>query len=357
MYTKKYKISVIIPVFNAEDRIKPLLANLFSQNGADDVEFIFIDDQSTDESARILEHTVGGFNNARFLQTEKNCGPAACRNVGLDHSSGEYICFVDNDDMLGEPFGFVDRIFSYIPEMKHRFFENMLPLLGKSDIILCRRVMIDPTTGKVSHCHSSTDYGQIDCKLSASYQRVLYMHGMQYITGSLFRREMILKHKIRFIPGTEPNEDAFFGLLAAYYAESMTTSNNSVYGYYLWPNSLSRHKGKIEHFYQMLLHSNRRLPMLLSHLLLRDEKYSELCRFVHSFFHTMVHNEGDMYNKGIDINRYSAYDAFPEMCMTCNNINTVSTGSAPCPNTTEFKQFIKETAARFMPKSFDLQKI
>jgi hypothetical protein len=61
-----------------------------------------------------------------------------------------------------------------------------------------------------------------------------------------------------------------------------------------------------------------------------------------------------MYNQGIDINRYSAYDAFPEMCMTCKSIDAVSKSSALCPNTTEFKQFIEVAAKRFMPKNFEL---
>ena len=354
--SKKYKISVIVPVYNAESRLYGLISNLLHQKGADGVEFIFIDDRSADKSYAIL-NKFSLLKNFRILQTEKNAGPAACRNVGLDHSSGDYVCFVDDDDKVGEPFGFKNRVFSNMPELEGRFFENMYPLMGESDIILCRRVMIDPTTGKVSHCHSSIDHGQIDCQLSTTCQRVLYMHGTQYIAGSLFRREMIVRHNIRFIPGTEPNEDAFFGLIAAYHAKKITASRNSVYGYYLLPSSLSRHEGKMEHFYKMLLHNNRRLPMLLSHFLLKDEKYKELCEFVHGFFHTMLHNEGDMYMQGIDINRYSPFDAFPEMCMTCKHMDAVSDHSAQCPNAEAFKRFIEATAKKYMPDNFDINQL
>ena len=353
---KKYKISVIVPVYNAESRLYGLMNNLFHQRGAEDVEFIFVDDRSTDRSFAMLNDFFI-LKNIRILQTEKNGGPAACRNVGLDHSTGEYVCFVDDDDKVGEPFGFIDSVFSKMPELEGGFFENMFPLMGDSDIVLCRRVMIDPATGKISHCHSSIDYGQIDCERSTTYQRVMYMHGMQYIAGSLFRREMIVRHNIRFIPGTEPNEDLFFGLVAAYYAGKMTVAKNSVYGYYLWPTSLSRQEGKMEHFYNMLLHSNRRLPMLLSHFLLKDEKYNELCRFVHAFFQTMNRDEGEMYQQGIDINRYSSYDAFPEICSFCKHIDAVCEGSKPCPHTEEFKRFIAATAKKYMPKGFDLNRL
>ena len=354
--SKKFKISVIVPVYNAESRLNGLISNLFLQKGAADVEFIFVDDRSVDRSFAMLNDYCF-LKNTRLLQTEKNCGPAACRNIGLEHSSGEYVCFVDDDDKVGEPFGFINGVFSHIPDLEGVFFENMFPLMGESDIILCRRVLIDPSTGKISHCESSIDYGHINCETSATYQRVMYMHGMQYIAGSLFRREMIVKHNIRFIPGTEPNEDIFFGLIAAYYAKKMTVAQNSVYGYYLWPSSLSRHEGKMEHFYKMLLHSNRRLPMLLSHLLLKDKNYKELCRFVHSFFHTMHRDESDMYQQDIDINRYSSFDAFPEMCMFCEHIEAVCEEATPCPNADAFKRFIETAAKKYMPKDFDLNQI
>ena len=351
--SNNFRISVIIPVYNAENRLYGLMNNLFHQEGADNVEFIFIDDQSNDKSYAILNE-FNLFKNITILQTEKNSGPAACRNIGLDHSTGDYICFVDDDDKVGEPFGFKDGLFSNIPELDGKFFENMYPLMGESDIILCSRVMIDPTTGKISHCHSSIDHGQINCPLSMTYQRLLYMHGMQYIAGCLFRRDMIVKNNIRLIPGTEPNEDLFFGLLAAYHAKIIATSRHSVYGYYLWPLSLSRHKGTMEHFYNMLLHNNRRVPMLISHLLLKDEKYKELCRFVHIFFHTMLRYEAEMYQQGVDINRYSAFDAFPEMCMNCKHIDAVCDESAPCPNVEVFKQFIEATAKKYMPDQYTI---
>jgi hypothetical protein len=95
---KKYKISVIVPVFNAEDRLVPLLENLFSQNGTEGIEFIFIDDHSTDKSCRVQEQAAGINGDVRLLRMEKNCGPAACRNLPL---SGFRTLFMGKGELTG----------------------------------------------------------------------------------------------------------------------------------------------------------------------------------------------------------------------------------------------------------------
>ena len=357
MCCEKYKISVIIPVFNAQDRLAPLLVNLFSQNGADRVEFIFIDDHSSDESYQILECAASIHSNICLLRTEKNCGLAVCRNLGIEHASGDYLCFVDDDDTLGEPYGYVKQRLSNKPKLKGKFFENMYPFLDKSDIILCRRVTIEKEGEMISHCKSPNDFPTKRGELSASYDRALYMNAMQYICGSLFRRELIEKHHIRFISDLEPNEDLFFGVLAGYYAKKIKTSYNSVYGYHSRPDSLSKREGEKARIHDTLRYQNRQLPILLSHILLKDEKYKELCRFIFSFRYSLMRLEYHLIIQGKEFHKYSFVGAFPEMCYACEHKKEVGNGRGKCPNTDEFEQFIKETAQKFMPKNFDFEKL
>ena len=241
-----------------------------------------------------------------------------------------------------------------MPELKNKFFANMFPLLGKGDIILCRRVMKE-ASGAISYCESANDIRQID-EAIPSYERAFYMHGMQYICGSLFRRNLIINHIIRFIPGMEPNEDIIFGVIAGYYANSIISSYDSVYGYNSRPDSMTNQEGEKARMYKLIQYGNRQFPLLLSYLLLRDAKHNELCSFVSVFRNILRRFDSFLFIQGKEFYRFSSAGAFPEMCLNCKLIKEVCSGAASCPNTSEFEQFIRESATQFMPIDFNLIK-
>lgn len=90
--------SVIIPVYNAQRTLRACLDSLLAQTHSS-FEVIMIDDGSTDDSYRIAEEYQK--RDARFKAfRQKNSGPSAARNVGLDQADGTYICFVDSDDTV-----------------------------------------------------------------------------------------------------------------------------------------------------------------------------------------------------------------------------------------------------------------
>ncbi|MCR5099523.1 MAG: glycosyltransferase [Lachnospiraceae bacterium] len=94
------KISVIVPVYNAKDTIVNCLGNLLNQT-CTDMEILLIDDASTDGCDAILQDAKRQFpDKVRVFKQEKNQGPGAARNVGLDMAQGEYIGFVDADDVV-----------------------------------------------------------------------------------------------------------------------------------------------------------------------------------------------------------------------------------------------------------------
>lgn len=92
------RISVIIPVYNSEKYLQMTLQSLKNQTFAD-FEAICVDDGSTDESLHILEKFAA--DDGRFkIYRQENAGGSAARNKGLDKAIGEYIAFLDNDDIL-----------------------------------------------------------------------------------------------------------------------------------------------------------------------------------------------------------------------------------------------------------------
>lgn len=93
-------LSIIIPFFNNEEFITPCLESLFRQI-ADDIEIILIDDGSTDKSGELVRLFLENHHhtNTRLI-TQSNHGIAFTRNVGLDNANGQYITFLDGDDIL-----------------------------------------------------------------------------------------------------------------------------------------------------------------------------------------------------------------------------------------------------------------
>ena len=95
------KISVIVPVYNAEDYIKDTIESIINQKLFNDFELIIVDDGSTDKSYEICKSYECAHNNMTCI-SQSNAGPSAARNNGLSLAKGEYIVFCDSDDLLEE---------------------------------------------------------------------------------------------------------------------------------------------------------------------------------------------------------------------------------------------------------------
>lgn len=92
------KISIIIPVFNAESYIERCLNSIIAQT-YHDYDIIIVDDGSTDNSLNILRKYEAKYKNIRVI-CQKNLRAAAARNTGLKVADGEYIAFIDADDYI-----------------------------------------------------------------------------------------------------------------------------------------------------------------------------------------------------------------------------------------------------------------
>ncbi|QQE79069.1 CDP-glycerol glycerophosphotransferase family protein [Alicyclobacillus sp. SO9] len=93
-------MSVIVPLFNVEEFIETTLNGLLHQT-LQEVEFLLIDDGSTDATYDIALKYAETHPRLKVIRQENN-GPAAARNRGLKLARGQFICFVDSDDILVE---------------------------------------------------------------------------------------------------------------------------------------------------------------------------------------------------------------------------------------------------------------
>ena len=93
------KVSVIIPVFNAENYLEKCLDSVLGQT-LDDYEVIIINDGSTDSSQRIIDGFCSAYPDRIVSMTVENGGQGRAKNFGLDIARGEYVINIDSDDYI-----------------------------------------------------------------------------------------------------------------------------------------------------------------------------------------------------------------------------------------------------------------
>lgn len=102
-------VTVVVPVYNGELLIARCLESVFRQSYCGDIEVVVVDDGSTDRTVEVVE----GFKDSRIsVISQKNQGPAAARNAGIERAKGQYLAFLDADDYW-EP-GFLEHTVGFL---------------------------------------------------------------------------------------------------------------------------------------------------------------------------------------------------------------------------------------------------
>lgn len=127
----KVKLSIIVPVYNAEKYLRKCLLSIMNQT-LEDIEIICVNDGSTDSSLKIIKELAS--NDKRLVVVDQeNQGVIAARKNGYDNATGEYVAWVDNDDFLE-------------PNMYEKLYE--LAKKEDSDIVVCNYKLYPKNTFK-----------------------------------------------------------------------------------------------------------------------------------------------------------------------------------------------------------------
>lgn len=194
-------ISVIIPLHNAENRISSLICHLKKQTlNKDKYEVIFIDDGSEDDTVNIIKEFVN-LNDNVFLYCQKNKKQASARNNGILHATGDYILFVDDDDLLKETYfeAFYKNISIcdkniFVSKIIKKFPNNNI----KKESTIFSKQKFDSTNKMINEYlinGNESDYG-VWAKL---YRREfivenhIYFQNQNFFEDSLFNFEVLLK--------------------------------------------------------------------------------------------------------------------------------------------------------------------
>lgn len=203
-------ISVIVPVFNAEKYLNSCIESILSQS-YENLELLLINDGSTDNSLDICKRYNKIDNRIRVI-SKQNSGVSNTRNHGIEVSKGEYITFVDSDDMIKE---------NMLKVLYERLLEN------KADL---------------STCNYEYDYSghRIPKKkrMPSGYYKVSELKNVLIDDGTmsgilfgsvwncLYKKRIITENNIRFATNVKHNEDGLFNLNYFKYCDSIYALNN-----------------------------------------------------------------------------------------------------------------------------------
>lgn len=210
-------ISVIVPVYNAEQYLAECLDSILGQT-YQNLEVILINDGSTDNSLKIIEKYAENDVRIKAFSIE-NSGPAKCRNFGLEHFSGDYLMFIDSDDYICKDL--IENLFSYVKtdsEIAMCKFSKDVHKVGAGDKSLITQTEMFVDSVKQMYSPSFASSGPV-CKL--------------------YGRKII--DKLRF-PTIAMYEDAAISLQALSFASKVSFIDYFGYYYRFNPESITNTK-------------------------------------------------------------------------------------------------------------------
>ena len=213
------KISVIIPVYNAEKTITDCVNSVLSQTFAD-FEILLIDDGSTDNSLSICD-SLANTDSRITVFSFGNHGAAFCRNFGMNNAKGEYIAFVDSDDYID----IGALTFMYETAQKN-----------VADIVMCGYIL---ENGKASKIISVEDGVYTGDEINSRMIEIKSKNLIDSPCNKLYRREFIENSGV-LMPENEIYEDTEFNLRLLSFSPRFVISNAAFYHYVLHLGSTTR---------------------------------------------------------------------------------------------------------------------
>lgn len=196
------KISIIIPVYNTEKYLKDCLTSIYNKkekNLMKNIEIILVDDGSTDKSSSIYSQ-FKKYSNLKVYKNE-NHGVSYSRNYAIKIATGDWIMFLDSDDVLNDDW--YEKIYNNIDKKQDIIF-----YMKNIDIIKSKKDIIDNILGKSKKLKYASFPG-----------------------AKLFKREFIEKNKIQYNSKIINGEDMLFNLESILVTDKIKMVDCSIYKY------------------------------------------------------------------------------------------------------------------------------
>ena len=221
------KVSVVVPVYNAESYIEKCCRSLFEQT-LDSMEYIFVDDCSPDNSIEIVKRTLQDYphrcNQVLFLRHETNQRVARTRQDGVDVATGEYLIHCDSDDWTDK---------QMYEQMYNAAKEHGADIVG---------------------CNIAVEYGERSRIAKFAYDEETkenFCFDIGPIYGALYnklvRRSIITDNNIRFYEGINMGEDYGVMFRCRFFSNKTVILPHAFYHYNQLNTASIVHNFKLQH--------------------------------------------------------------------------------------------------------------
>lgn len=214
------KVSILIPIYKAEKYFAECLSSVFEQT-YDSIEYIFVNDSTPDNSMDVLRQVMKSYPHREssivIFENEQNRGVAYTRNILIEHATGDYVYFVDSDDII-----------------ERNAIETFVNVAEKEtvDIVRCN----------YSKFYGGQSYPIIRKPMSANEDLLAHClsndYGMESLCFLFIRRKLFTEHHLRFSENINGCEDFLMTVKLFYYTNKVIDTHQPLY-YYRLDNNLS----------------------------------------------------------------------------------------------------------------------
>lgn len=287
---KQTDLSIIIPSYNCGHRISTCLDSVLQQKNANQYDIIVVNDGSTDNTANIVAQYQEKHPNITLIN-QKNSGVSVARNVGINIATGEYITFIDADDIVGLSYSCIEQYlngtnnsvyrsryndlhferarFKEMPKFEPiydtSYFTRMLSAAKKinADLAFANKITLNNDQKYISWM-GYKEFKYID---SGNKQELLIdADKRENANFALYRRAFLNDKGLRFETSMPLDEDILFCMLATLYADKVALVPHSNYLYYRYVGTASNIENHRIAEYKYTISNIQRFSVLLQEL-------------------------------------------------------------------------------------------
>jgi glycosyltransferase involved in cell wall biosynthesis len=206
------QVSIVLPIYNVEKYLARCLDSILNQTFTD-FEVICVNDGSPDNSLEILEKYKKIDNRIKIISQE-NKGLSGARNTGIKHSNGEYIAFIDSDDVIHP-----------------KYLEVFTNFIGDADFISSKHIRIEDHNDLNFH-EIELDKINVETVNNVRHNYLInkvYKHTQSVVWNKLFKKSSL--GDITFEEGISPGEDDIFTFKFMMEAQKIVLINAELYYY------------------------------------------------------------------------------------------------------------------------------
>lgn len=227
-------VSIVVPVYNAQKYLQPCIESIISQSYPN-IEILLVDDGSNDDSGMLCDQYAEKDYRIKVFHLH-NGGVSAARNYGIIHAAGEYLAFVDSDDVL-------------IPTFIGNAVDNMRKSSADMVIGAFQILSNDEAQSTVDYLRDFSD----SCIVTEYLKKMLQFHTEAFWGSNwakLYRKDIIEKNRLQFETEVQLAEDFRFNISYLHYVKKISILHTPCYLYRVdTENSLSKKTRNVNQYW------------------------------------------------------------------------------------------------------------